>query len=89
MPIGIHDARRLANLGRNQRQLLIGNLTYVDLDVQEFVRREFGADPPRNNIEVLETLNYARDRALCLIGPVTRLPSIYELPLHRLNPKYP
>jgi hypothetical protein len=63
MPIGIHDARRLANLGPNQLQLLIGNLTYVDLDVQEIVRREFGADPPRNNIEVLETLNYARDRA--------------------------
>ena len=32
MPVRIHDARRLADLAGDQRQLLVGQPTDVDLD---------------------------------------------------------
>ena len=58
-----HNAGRLLDLADDQRHVFSGDSTHIHLDVQEIVRGEFGNEPPRNNIEVLETFNDARDRA--------------------------
>jgi hypothetical protein len=63
MPIRIHGARGLTNLGGDERQLLIENSAYIDFDVKQIVRREFGGHSPRNDIQVLEALDDARNRA--------------------------
>ena len=63
MPVSVHDAGRLANLAGDQRRMLVGNPTHIHLDVQEIVRGKFGDYPPRNDIEITEAFNDARDGA--------------------------
>ena len=50
MPIRVDDAECLADLANDEFQLLIGDPTHVDLNVQDIVRRKFGADSPGNDI---------------------------------------
>jgi hypothetical protein len=63
MPIGVHDAGRLTNLADDKRQLLIGKSEHVDRNVKNMVRREFRGESPRDDVQILETFNDARDRA--------------------------
>jgi hypothetical protein len=53
----------LADLADDEHQLLIRNPTDIDLDVQHIVRREFSGDSPGHDIQILEALDDARNRA--------------------------
>jgi hypothetical protein len=63
MPVSIHDARGLPDLGGDERQLLIENSAYIDFDMKQIVRCEFGGDSPWNDIQVVESFDNARDSA--------------------------
>jgi hypothetical protein len=67
-PIRIDDARHLANLGRNQRQLFYRQSENVDLNVERIVRAEFSDDSARHDIEVLKALDDAGERARISVG---------------------
>ena len=61
--MGIHDAGRLPDLADDQRQLFIGNSTHFNPSVKQIVRREFGGDPPENDIQVVKSFVDPRDCA--------------------------
>ena len=63
MPVRANDARHLANLGRDQRQLLYRQSEYVNLNVERIVRAEFRDDSARHDIEIVEALDDAGERA--------------------------
>jgi len=51
------------NLANDERQLLTGESEHVDRDVKHIVRCELCDESPRHDVQILETLNHARDRA--------------------------
>jgi len=61
--MGVDDAGHLADLRRDQRQLLHRQPENVNLNVERFVRSEFGDDAARDDIEVLETFDDASECA--------------------------
>jgi len=63
MPVGTHGGNSLTNLRYDQCHLFFWYPANIDLDMQCFVRTEFSNDSARQDIQVLETLDYARDRA--------------------------
>lgn len=63
MPVHVGDRRRLSYLGRDQRQLLFRQSENIDLNMQSFVSTEFSDHPPRQNVQILETLDDASECA--------------------------
>jgi hypothetical protein len=61
MPTSIHDARRLPDLAGDQPQLLFRQSENVNLDVKNIVRAEFSENPPRDDIQILETRKNASE----------------------------
>jgi hypothetical protein len=46
----------LADFRRDQGKLIFGQTEYIHLDVQTFIRAEFGKKPPRQDVEVSEAI---------------------------------
>jgi hypothetical protein len=68
MPIRVEDAGHLADLGRDQRQLFCRQSENVNLNVERIVRAEFGDDSARHDVEILKTLDDARECARISVG---------------------
>jgi hypothetical protein len=58
----------LTDLAGNERELLDAHPEDIDLDVQAVVGTPFGAETPRDDIEVLESLDDGADRTRVGIG---------------------
>ena len=68
MPIRVEDAGHLADLGRDQRQLFCRQSENVNLNVERIVRAEFSDDAARHDVEILKTLDDARECPRISVG---------------------
>jgi hypothetical protein len=48
--VRVVHAHRLADLARNERELLLGQTENIDLDVKQIVGSKLGAEASRNDI---------------------------------------
>jgi len=88
MPIRLDDARRLADLRRDQRQLLYRQSEYVNLNVERIVRGEFGDDTARYDTEILKTLDDADEGARISVGNDTKSAKGQLLRRHGIDSSY-
>src|ERR1700691_6037487 len=62
MPVGVLNARSLAELGGNRSQRAFRDARDVDLHMECARRAKFGGHAARQDVEILETLQHARQR---------------------------
>jgi len=63
MPVGVHDGGDLPELCRDQAERVFGHTRNVDLDVEHSGRTQLGDDSPRQDVQILEALEDAREHA--------------------------
>jgi hypothetical protein len=57
MPVSVVNAYSLSDLVCHERALLVAQTTHINLEMKPAVRGKFGANTPRNDIEVPEALD--------------------------------
>ncbi len=63
MPVRADHGRSLFDLGRDQGETLLRQSADIDLYMQSAVGGELGDDAPGDDVDVLESLEYASERA--------------------------